>query len=160
MGRTTLYSGLIALAFPIVMLWIKKIIHGGEKWHYIKTTVFLLCVAVMLYFTLGGRTSSERKINMTPFWTYSYFSDPQYRWEIYMNVFLFLPFGFMLPFAMKRNLRQTLLIGFLFSVFIEMIQYIFYLGLCEFDDVFHNSLGTLLGYSYWKALTRLKIIYG
>ena len=77
-----------------------------------------------------------------------------------MNVFLFFPFGFLLPFAAKRNFPQSLLIGFLFSVGIEAAQYFFCLGMCEFDDVFHNSMGTALGYGYWKALSWVEAKHG
>ncbi len=77
-----------------------------------------------------------------------------------MNVFLFLPFGFLLGFAAGRNFLQSLLIGFLFSVCIEAAQYYFALGMCELDDVFHNSLGTALGYSYWKALSWVETKHG
>lgn len=77
-----------------------------------------------------------------------------------MNVFLFLPFGFLLAFVAKRNFLQSLLIGFAFSVCIEALQYVFSFGMCEIDDVFHNSLGTSLGYGYWKALRWLEAKHG
>lgn len=35
--------------------------------------------------------------------------------------------------------------GLLISVCIEVVQLVFHRGLFEFDDMFHNTLGTLIG---------------
>lgn len=40
-----------------------------------------------------------------------------------------------------------------FSVFIEATQYFTGRGLCEFDDVFHNTLGACIGFIIWKKLS-------
>ena len=156
MGRTTIKSGLIALFFPIIMIWAKRRIHSKKIWQVLQVTVLIVCVFGMIYLTLGGRESGERNINLMPFWTYHYFSNIEYRWEIYMNVFLFMPFGFLLVYVTKRNFLQSLLIGFSLSVCIEAVQYLFCLGMCEFDDVFHNTLGTMVGFGYCKVLSRIE----
>ena len=36
--------------------------------------------------------------------------------------------------------------GFVFSSVIELSQLVLKRGLCEFDDVFHNTLGCVIGY--------------
>ncbi len=150
MGRRTLFYGAVALVFPFLLFC-------AASWMKNKTVRKLLPLAALAAYTCGiicltvaGRSSYQRQINLTPLWTYRLTSDPQYRWQGYMNVFLFVPFGFLLPFATKRNFLQSILIGFLFSAGIEAAQYVFYLGMCEFDDMFHNTLGTALGYGYWK----------
>lgn len=38
-----------------------------------------------------------------------------------------------------------------FSLSIELIQYWFGLGVCEMDDVLHNTLGVLAGYAAYNA---------
>lgn len=43
---------------------------------------------------------------------------------------------------------------------IEFFQYYFCLGMSEFDDVFHNTLGTVIGYIYWKFLMIIRVHYG
>lgn len=110
------------------------------------------------YFTVLDRSPGENiLIRLTPFWSYSKFHIAQYRWQIYLNIFLFIPFGFLLPFCIKSSFFTTLCIGLLFSTALEATQYYFSLGLCEFDDVFHNTIGTGLGYGYWKLLNKLYI---
>lgn len=65
-----------------------------------------------------------------------------------MNVFLFVPIGLSLPFALSKKKHPviiTMIAAFLFSVSIEAIQYYFALGLCEMDDVIMNTLGAMIG---------------
>ena len=41
---------------------------------------------------------------------------------------------------------QVLLVGVITSFGIEFLQFVLKCGLAEFDDVFHNALGCMLGY--------------
>lgn len=43
----------------------------------------------------------------------------------------------------------VLLIGCSISVTIEALQFCFMRGFSEVDDVMHNTLGCILGYSLW-----------
>lgn len=67
-----------------------------------------------------------------------------------MNVVLFLPFGLILLYVFNhiKNKRRKwllcILIGFLVSVGVESIQYVFALGRAETDDVICNTLGCAL----------------
>lgn len=38
---------------------------------------------------------------------------------------------------------------------IEMLQFVFKKGYAEFDDVFHNALGCLIGYGVYVGIARL-----
>ena len=44
---------------------------------------------------------------------------------------------------------------FLLSVFVEILQYVTGTGLCEFDDVFNNSLGGLIGFGLAMLAVRM-----
>ena len=165
MGHKTIQTGFIAFLFPIIMICMEKIVRGRRTWCFFRTTVFVIYVIGMLYFTIGNRSSGNRLVRLTPFWTYAFFRERQYRWQIYMNVFLFFPFGFMLGFGVKRGFLESMIIGIMFSASIEVLQYIFCLGLCEIDDVIHNTVGTAVGYGQWrlflwlenKCLNRMKL---
>ena len=41
----------------------------------------------------------------------------------------------------------------MFSAAIEITQYFTGRGLCEFDDVFNNTLGACIGFIIWKKLS-------
>ena len=68
-----------------------------------------------------------------------------------MNVVVFMPLGLMMA-AGFENIKwwQILIVGLGFSVTIEALQYLFNLGVSEFDDVFHNTLGCMVGYGILK----------
>ena len=65
------------------------------------------------------------------------------------NIVTFIPFGFLvLPLIKGKNSRAfflTLLFGFLLSVFIELSQWAFGVGVSEPDDLILNTFGVLLG---------------
>ena len=69
-----------------------------------------------------------------------------------MNVAVFVPVGLMLGIILKQRAWWTaLLIGMGVSVGVEVSQLMMNRGLCEVDDVIHNTLGCAIGYGLlWK----------
>lgn len=100
-------------------------------------TVFILCKTLLLRKPFEGN-----HLQLELFWSYKVI-DKQFK-QMFRNVLLFIPFGVILK-LFGINTRVILLIGFTFSCSIELLQYLLKLGLCELDDVFHNTLGTLIG---------------
>ena len=85
---------------------------------------------------------------LTPFWSYVAIADGQKELieENLLNVALGIPFGFLLSFICTKNaLLKSFLFGAAFSACIEISQLFFKRGLCEFDDLFHNTLGSVVG---------------
>jgi glycopeptide antibiotics resistance protein len=68
--------------------------------------------------------------------------------NIVLNIVMFIPLGILLPIGIKkfRVWWKTYLAGFCFSLFIESIQFIFGIGTAEADDLFGNTLGTIIGF--------------
>ncbi|WP_394798617.1 VanZ family protein [Parabacteroides distasonis] len=53
-----------------------------------------------------------------------------------------VPVVFLLSFVfIHRSWWKVALVGFVFSSVIELSQLVFKRGFCDFDDVFHNTLG-------------------
>lgn len=105
----------------------------------------LLALYVVFIFSvtlLFRKPTDEEHLRLELFWSYKVI-DEQF-WQMFLNLLLFIPFGFLLQVLDKR-ICLTILIGFLLSCSIEMLQFLLKLGLCEFDDVFHNTLGTIIG---------------
>lgn len=73
------------------------------------------------------------------------------------NILWFVPFGLMLPTILRRKkcFWQTALIGLVLSLSIESLQFIYYTGVSDIDDIFFNLIGTIVGYGLF-ALTRRK----
>ena len=73
-----------------------------------------------------------------------------------LNILLFIPLGVFLPILYKRYncIKKVVLIGFLFSLSIELVQ-MFECGATDINDLITNTLGACLGYFISKYLCRL-----
>ena len=67
--------------------------------------------------------------------------------EILLNIALFVPIGFLLGGMMPKGFLKVLLTGFLLSSLIELFQLASGRGLCETNDVIHNTVGCIMGYA-------------
>ena len=65
---------------------------------------------------------------------------------------MLMPLGFMLPIIKKVSLKQVFLISLCVSAGIELTQFITGRGLMEFDDVFNNTVGAVLGYKVYDVM--------
>lgn len=73
-------AGVVALLLPVFPSKVRKLVLAGS--------VFLICC-----FTLFRESGGSRLINLEPFWSYRKWSAADVRWQIYMNIFLFVPLG-------------------------------------------------------------------
>lgn len=73
-----------------------------------------------------------------------------------MNVLAFIPIGLLLECAFDWMMWwKVLLIGGAFSVVIEALQFVRRRGFAEFDDMFHNMLGCMIGYGVLAAFAHI-----
>ena len=110
-----------------------------------KITVGILIAYIIFILSetlLFRKPTTGEHLQLELFWSYKVLSVEG--WQIVGNVLMFIPLGILLK-LLGINTWLILLIGFTFSCSIELLQYVFKLGLCELDDVFHNTLGTLIG---------------
>ena len=155
MGQLTLLSGMLAITIPFVLYQLKRqMCRNGNYNDTIFLLLLFLCVTIIIYITVIRRTPTVQAAIPPPFWSYREFYKADVRWQVYMNSFMFVPFGFLIALALRKNFVQTLLIGMLFSILIEVIQYFSGRGFSEFDDVLSNTIGAVIGYAYWKILQR------
>jgi len=129
--------------------------------------IFLLFCSTVIFRTTGA----TRQYDFHPFWSYD---RPDLLIENIMNVIVFIPVGMILGSLLrvkgswskygswfKVNGSSTseatksmtwlivLLIGCSISITIESLQFCFMRGFSEVDDVMHNTIGCILGYSLW-----------
>ena len=84
--------------------------------------------------------------------------------QILGNLLLLMPLGVLLPAlcpqrrdSKRRMLRELLFVtltALLSTCFIELTQYYTGRGLLEFDDVFHNTLGAVIGYLFYSFIRK------
>ncbi len=70
---------------------------------------------------------------------------------IILNILMFIPVGYLAPLIFKRINKwwKTMLVGFLFSLLIEATQLVTHLGFAEVDDLFNNTLGSIVGWVFY-----------
>ena len=80
--------------------------------------------------------------------------------NLILNIMLFIPVGFLLPFYSDklRKMYKVVLMGFVATLTIELTQHFNDYGVFEIDDIFNNTLGTLLGYCCFMIFYRIKNI--
>ena len=134
--------------------------------------LFLLYLAILIYLlffseTYGRRGAADRayRYNLQPFqeirrfvryWRQVGFSAALT--NLGGNVLGFLPFGFFLPALMSRmrRLLPVLVLGFLVSLSVELIQLVTRVGIFDVDDLILNTLGALLGYLFFVVWQRMR----
>lgn len=132
------------------------------------TILLISTIILILFFTFIVRETFEvrhvgsRGLMLIPFRElYSLFTAPNhsfYFWQIFLNILLFIPFGFMLSCYLYTYHRPQhlflpiLLSGLFVSVSVELLQYLTSRGLTEIDDVINNTAGAIIG---WLAYDRM-----
>lgn len=131
----------------------------------IKITVFVIYVALLLYFVFFseflGRTviPDEMRYNFVPFKEISRFIRYAVQVGFYSvclnligNILVFIPFGIFIGIFQKDNKRiwKGILWSFNFSLAIELVQLISRVGICDIDDVILNTIGGAAGIVIYK----------
>ncbi|OFK81137.1 VanZ family protein [Peptoniphilus sp. HMSC062D09] len=129
---------------------------------YISGLVYL-CILIMLLFKGFWKRMDSQSINLIPFKTiFNYITliaSPKFGFSvenIVGNILLFLPMGIYLNVITDRN-KLSLTIIILISILVEVIQYLFNLGILDIDDIILNSIGGFIGIkTYNFLLTKFK----
>ena len=104
---------------------------------------FMIIVATIILRT----PSEEPSVVLTPFVSFKEaLTNDFWDFEIKANILMFIPFGFLLSMVINRLNGIPILVGFLFSVTIEVVQYFTHRGVCETDDLITNCMGILVGF--------------
>lgn len=142
--RSIIYALLSVALVGYLILFIKK---KPSHWYY---ALLLTVYGVFLFLmTVLFRPNEVEDTDPYLFWSYvEGFNGKTYLFvQIVLNIILFMPIGILIAGCVKsRGALKTFLVGFSLSVTIEVLQLLFSKGLAEFDDVFHNTLGCLLGF--------------
>ncbi len=102
----------------------------------------VLYTAFFIYLTVIGRKPYHGgHIQLEPFWSYKV--PGEYRQIVY-NILFFIPYGALLYLCFKKK-WPVVVTAFALSLTVEISQFVFRVGLCEIDDVIHNTLGVIIG---------------
>lgn len=152
---------IISFSVLCVVMAIGFIVYRGQR-----MKKFLMgALAIEYYFlvlcsTVICRTSSvSKRVELMPFYNYvDIWNGVDFKrtlMEILLNVALFVPMGSLLGGIMPKGFLKVLLSGCLLSIMIELLQLASGRGLCETNDVVHNTIGCMLGYAAAMAMKKL-----
>lgn len=128
------------------------------------------CLFIVYYTLLSREVGDSHRADLRFMWAYREMltGHPEWKEDVgynLKNILFFVPFGWWFPeisriylpvvFKVRRWLA-VLFSGMLFSIFIEIIQFVFCLGLCELDDVLCNGLGALIG--FWLSIILRRVL--
>lgn len=94
--------------------------------------------------------TGHRAVNLIPFYYDNEVS--MHLSEVIKNLLIFIPFGLYLG-MLGMGLGKSVLTGFIFSLTMELCQYIFAIGGSDITDIITNTLGTLIGATLYLVLT-------
>ena len=129
-------------------IWLRRRNLGSLLWKICHGAALLLWLVLTLYMTLFSRERGYGGMNLEPFWSYrlAFFEGSfDYFQEIYLNVLAFAIFGLIASELFQSRYWMVVLLALALSVGIEYLQIVLDVGLAEFDDIFSNTLGTILG---------------
>ena len=116
--------------------------------------IFILC-----YTVICREPFPDYRYIFVPFWSYVASAKKTYLIaENLLNILMFVPVGALLKLLYgKVSWWKILVIMVLFSMTIECLQLVFKKGFCEFDDMFHNAIGGMIGYYLCGLVTKIKL---
>ncbi|MBU1089986.1 VanZ family protein [Patescibacteria group bacterium] len=101
--------------------------------------------------------------NFIPFKTiFSYLKgEPQFYIalkNVIGNIFIFFPFGFLLPLMITKinSYMKIIVLSFGFSLLLESTQFMLKIGSFDIDDLILNTLGAVIGYVLLVKIVILK----
>lgn len=153
----------------------------GNDYRCIRISAFLLVwlfLAFIYYFTVFSRpTYLVHNARWSLFWSYPLIWNGSYYMltEVFYNLLMLVPLGFLWPFGRNRDRLQngvtvrfffvkkkmdiegylaleTMLVGFVSTFGIEMLQLTCKKGLFEWDDILHNTIGAMLGFTLYRLV--------
>ncbi|MEE1080328.1 MAG: VanZ family protein [Bacteroidales bacterium] len=128
----------------------KKFVMGALAIEY---SFLVLCSTVIC-----RAASVSKRVELKPFYNYvDIWNGVDFKrtlMEVLLNVALFVPIGFLLGGMMPKGFLKVLLTGFLLSSLIELLQLASGRGVCETNDVIHNTVGCMLGYAAAMAMKK------
>lgn len=140
---------------PVIIFYfwyLKKVEKKQTLLHII--TIFVFCyyiIGVLTMTGIGKLNSFSPNMVLIPF--LDMIKGPI---DSVLNIVLFVPLGFLLPFLYKKykHISSVALTGFLFSLSIEIVQ-MFGRGATDINDLITNTMGAILGYAFYRLLSKL-----
>lgn len=152
---------LLLVVLAAVCVTVFYFIRHFRELNYGMLAMFVVYLLAVMYITLlsrnttGDHTISLFRVDMLTSALRTRSLKPME--HIFLNIALFLPFGFLLPHIDPENLDDItcpLLFSLLLTLLIETTQMMLNLGQADLTDIVANVLGGAAGYLVYRLLSR------
>ncbi|MCY0977721.1 VanZ family protein [Chryseobacterium wangxinyae] len=131
-----------------------------KRYFAVFIALYAVVLLYMMFYASGREPSEIAYIQHQPFITIQHFfndhntDNQSFIINIFGNIFLFSPFGWLGLCIKKFNRFIPLTVFFLIAIsIIESLQYFSGRGVADVDDVFLNTVGMLIGFFIFKYVT-------
>lgn len=149
----------VAIIAGVVIAWSyvrhKRKYNTDKPFPWRKAILFFLLVsylAVLSYATLsrlGGLGASGFSFHPFRAWREAWNNFSVTSWaNVLLNIAMLIPFGVLIPLLFRKCKKWScmLLVSFGLVLYIETTQYFTGRGIFDIDDIFGNTLGSMIGY--------------
>lgn len=141
----------VVVYYLIILLFrLLKIKYNHKRSHVLSVFLLLVYTTAIFFIVFMSREVGEYSgvnLRLLSSWgrsdtTHAFFVE---------NIIMFVPMGILLPcsYGRFRKVHVCVLTCLLISLVIEVIQYIFGIGIAEIDDVLTNTIGGFIGWCIW-----------
>lgn len=117
------------------------------------TMAYFVLLLYIVFFARRRAVITPRMLNIVPFRNtldaFQEISNDRGQFNFYTNLLgnflLFIPLSFVFMLVCKTADRNTIFYAFLFSLSIELLQYLFKKGVADVDDIILNVAGAFVG---------------
>ncbi len=114
--------------------------------------LIILVSTVLSRDSIGVDVLSDRmNFDLIDTWKARLVTDEYSRSELFLNFCMLMPVGVLFPWATKRGFWQTVLVGFVLILLIELLQLFTGRGWFELSDIVDNTIGVMIGYVLHRA---------
>lgn len=147
--RKSIYIGNIVKIFLLVMY---LVFLSWRMFFYAYGNIFRISSRVYQYNLIPLRTIYNLLVS------YSKYGFIVWAYNLFGNIIVFMPLGFLLASLLKRrgSLKSTLVFSFFIILFAESMQLIMKVGVFDVDDIILNLIGCLIGYFVHEIFVKYK----
>ena len=131
-----------------------------KKLYKILIPFYTLFVLYLMFFGFGRSQYDINIVRLIPMFSTVGFVKQTILWKtiiinIFGNILIFVPFGFLGIVFPKLNQFWILILDFLFAIIIlESFQYFTRLGVFDIDDVILNTVGVAIGFWIYQLFEK------
>lgn len=161
-AEVVLMACLLMIALGTLIMMVRFVLEQGRSLHFGSLALLLCYLLAVGYITMFSRsTAGDHRISLFRMDLFvkavqMHSFEPLH--HVFLNLAMFLPIGFLLPFVQTEklgNLTITFFVSLTLSILIETIQLLTQIGQADLTDVAANTLGGLAGYLLCRLLRRI-----